>query len=192
MSALVTYSSSSEPSDGEDVEDENVMPRAKKPRSEGDLGSRDRLPLPKDVLSMFCEEEEALNDEDDKKHLHMGRTRTFAHVPGNWSTYLYVPFDCDSRFIRCIELLRDYLTNCYPVTAGHAEFHVIPACDLHVTVSRTVAIRHHWIEPLMSKLRNGLCKHKSFRYQLSELEVYCNDAKTRCDTAHSVHIMHDF
>ena len=40
---------------------------------------------------MFCEEEEALNDEDDKKHLHMGRTRTFAHVPGNWSTYLYVP-----------------------------------------------------------------------------------------------------
>ena len=38
MSALVTYSSSSEYSDSEDVEDENVMPRAKKPRSEGDLG----------------------------------------------------------------------------------------------------------------------------------------------------------
>ena len=73
--------------------------------------------------------------------------------------YLLFAVSNDSRFIQCLELLCDYLTEQYPVTEGHAEFHVIPSCDLHVTVSRTVAIRHHWIEPLTDKLRDGLSKH---------------------------------
>lgn len=50
--------------------------------------SRDLLPLPKDLLSMFADEEA---EADDNKDLHMGRTRTFEHVAGNWATYLYIP-----------------------------------------------------------------------------------------------------
>ena len=53
--------------------------------------SRDPLPLPKDVLSMFSDEEETVNEKEDNKDLHMGRTRAFAHVAGNWATYLYIP-----------------------------------------------------------------------------------------------------
>ena len=79
--------------------------------------------------------------------------------------------DCGDRFIRCTELLCDYLTDQYPITTGDAEFHVIPSCDLHVTISRTVAIRHHWIEPLMSRLRNGLAKHQ--RCVRVSMYVYC-------------------
>lgn len=75
--------------------------------------------------------------------------------------YFTYTVEYDRRLMQCIELLCGYLTDQYP---GDAEYHVIPSCDLHVTVSRTVAIRHHWIEPLMDKLRNGLSKHHRYRY----------------------------
>ena len=37
-------------------------------------------------------EDDSRDDED--KDLHMGRTRAFAHVAGNWATYLYIPSKC--------------------------------------------------------------------------------------------------
>ena len=37
-------------------------------------------------------------------------------------------------------------------------------------------------------LINSLCNLPIFRYQLSELEFYCNDPKTRCSRIHSIHI----
>ena len=89
------------------------------------------------------------------------------------SNVCYDVVECDSRFCQCLELLRDYLTDQYPMTTGHAEFHVIPSCDLHVTVSRTVAIRHHWIEPLMNKLRNGITKQHRYSVCLCLCPCVC-------------------
>ena len=40
---------------------------------------------------MFSDEDVEV---DDNKDLHMGRTRAFEHVAGNWATYLYIP--CES------------------------------------------------------------------------------------------------
>ena len=44
------------------------------------------------------------NDEEledvDSKDLHMGRTRTFEHVAGNWATYLYIP--CKYMSAMCV------------------------------------------------------------------------------------------
>ena len=33
--------------------------------------------------------------------------------------------------------------------------HMLPYDELHVSVSRTVPIRHYWIEPIVQQLRNG-------------------------------------
>lgn len=63
--------------------------------------SRDPLPLPQDVLAMYCDEE--ADDEVDNKDLHMGRTRTFAHVAGNWATYLYIPCKLITFVFYCIK-----------------------------------------------------------------------------------------
>ena len=36
------------------------------------------------------------------------------------------------------------------------EVHLIPCDELHMSVSRTVPIRHYWIDPIVQQLRNGL------------------------------------
>ncbi|XP_065909956.1 U6 snRNA phosphodiesterase 1-like [Dysidea avara] len=177
MDALLAYSSSDSSGD-ENGDDDELVPPVKKARQDLDEAckSRELLAVPNDILHMFAEGE---SRDDDDKDLHMGRSRSFAHVAGNWATYLHVPITCSSGFGQCVQRLCDHLCGKFPPSAEHAEFHVIPACDLHVTVSRTVAIRHHWIEPLMNKLSCGLTNHRCFKYQLSDLEVYCNDTKTR-------------
>ena len=36
------------------------------------------------------------------------------------------------------------------------EVHLTPCNELHVSVSRTVPVRHYWIEPIVQQLKNGL------------------------------------
>ena len=36
------------------------------------------------------------------------------------------------------------------------DVHMFPCDELHMSVSRTVPIRHYWIEPITEQLRNGL------------------------------------
>ena len=57
---------------------------------------------------MFAEDESQGNK--DKDH-HMGRTRTFAHIAGNWATYLYIP----GKSIVCISM-------CYPLELIHVAY----------------------------------------------------------------------
>ena len=40
--------------------------------------------------------------------------------------------------------------------------HLIPKSDVHISVSRTVAIRHYWIEPLVEQLRCKLDAKERF------------------------------
>ena len=37
-----------------------------------------------------------------------------------------------------------------------SEVHLTPCNELHVSVSRTVPVRHYWIEPIVQQLKNGL------------------------------------
>ena len=45
--------------------------------------------MPSGVLNMF--KDDALGDYEDDPSSHQGRIRTFAHLRGNWATYVYVP-----------------------------------------------------------------------------------------------------
>ena len=37
-----------------------------------------------------------------------------------------------------------------------SEVHLTPCNELHVSVSRTMPVRHYWIEPIVQQLKNGL------------------------------------
>lgn len=44
---------------------------------------------------------------------------------------------------------------CLSAVLSH-EVHMIPCDELHMSVSRTVPIRHYWIDPIVQQLRNVL------------------------------------
>ena len=56
---------------------------------------------------------------------------------------------------------------------------MFPASDLHVSLSRTVPIQHHYIEPLVDAIRSKVTKQTTFDLRLSNVAVYVNDEKTR-------------
>ena len=49
----------------------------------------------------------------------------------------------------------------------------------HLSISRVVSLRHHWIDPFVKSLKDNLEQDKSFHLCLDKLQVYTNDDKTR-------------
>ncbi|XP_030642128.1 U6 snRNA phosphodiesterase 1 isoform X2 [Chanos chanos] len=106
-----------------------------------------RLPLPDSVLEMFRGSEETRPEDST---LHGGRIRSFEHERGNWATYVYFPYVPDDVFLDLLD----------EITAM-AESHGVPltrAEEFHVSLSQTVVLRHHWIQPFVQCLRTGLAQ----------------------------------
>lgn len=131
---------------------------------------RKLLPLPKEVRDMFREDPTS----EDESAKHDGRIRTFSHFPGNWAMHVFIPFPTNSQFESLVVSVVESLS---AMTSG--KVHLIPSNELHVSVSRTVPIRHYWIEPIVQQLKNGLSTVPSFRSNLQCTEFYTNDEKTR-------------
>ena len=53
-----------------------------------------------------------------------------------------------------------------------------PVEDLHISISRTVTLQFHWIEPFVQSLKETLSV-PSFFYNFEDVEFYSNDEKTR-------------
>ncbi|KAL9976660.1 hypothetical protein ACROYT_G013985 [Oculina patagonica] len=131
---------------------------------------QEMLPLPSGVLDMF--KEDSIPEDEPSKH--DGRVRTFSHFPGNWAMHVFIPFKASVHF----ESLVVSVVECLSAVTSH-EVHMIPCDELHMSVSRTVPIRHYWIEPIVQQLRNGLSTVHSFVSALQWPELYTNDEKTR-------------
>ena len=58
-------------------------------------------------------------------------------------------------------------------------FHQLPVNELHISLSRTVPLLYHWIEPITSSLTEKFTRHRKFSIGFSELAYYSNDEKTR-------------
>jgi len=105
---------------------------------------------------------------------HSGRKRTFEHMEGNWATYMFFPVQETEQFQReydkVIKSLRRYFAD---------DIHVFPVDSCHISVSRTVPVRHYWIEPMFEKLKTSMEGVPAFRYSFTSLKVYTNDEKTR-------------
>uniref|UniRef100_A0A4W5MUV4 U6 snRNA phosphodiesterase 1 n=1 Tax=Hucho hucho TaxID=62062 RepID=A0A4W5MUV4_9TELE len=132
--------------------------------------TKTRLPLPGKVLDMFTEEDDDPQSVDSIQH--GGRIRSFKHERGNWAAYVYFPYIPEEGFL---ELL-DEMTK----VAGSNGISLTHTDKFHLSLSKTVVLRHHWIQSFIQSLRTGLAHVIEIFFSLAEkLKVYSNDDKTR-------------
>lgn len=98
-----------------------------------------------------------------------GKIRNFPHEPGIWATYVYLPVDPFSEFLNYLETLKEFLE---PLNVNLAD-------DFHISLTRTVVLRHHWIHGFTEAVRKRLSDFYSFEINLRGLKVYTNEEKTR-------------
>ncbi|KAL8194550.1 UNVERIFIED_CONTAM: nuclease [Gekko kuhli] len=129
-----------------------------------------RLPVPDSVLNMFRDQEEKETVVDDRSK-HGGRVRTFAHERGNWATYIYVPYETQEDFLDLLQLL-----------LAQAHTHVASltaAAEFHISLSQSVVLRHHWINPFVQSLKERLPSFHRFVCRTDQVKIYTNETKTR-------------
>jgi len=126
--------------------------------TESPLGS---VPLPKAINEMFQQEEEVVDD----PALHEGRSRSFAHQANSWATYIYLDVKAFD-----LEDARDLLLK---------ELDLEPIPNPHLSLSKVVSLRHHWLPPLTASLQNSLSQERKFYLGLDKLQVYVNEECSR-------------
>lgn len=166
---LVVYSSSSEEEDSSSSQrdEADVCPVKKKSKLEL-LPTKTKLPLPNSVLNMFQDDLD-LHTEDSS--LHDGRIRSFKHERGNWATYVYLPYNPVEEFTDILEKLVSI--------SKSRDIDLMPQEEFHLSLSQTVVLRHHWIQPFTQNLKAGLAHCRRFLCSAGKLKVYCNAEKTR-------------
>ncbi|KAL4623508.1 U6 snRNA phosphodiesterase-like [Arapaima gigas] len=127
-----------------------------------------RLPLPRSVLEMFHKSEEQVTED---RSLHGGRLRSFQHERGNWATYLYLPYVPEDGFLELLDEMMQ-LTDGRGISLTRSE-------EFHVSLSQTVVLRHHWIQPFMLSLRVRLAQCSRFLCVADRVKVYTNQEKSR-------------
>ncbi|GLV34652.1 uncharacterized protein CBL_09133 [Carabus blaptoides fortunei] len=110
------------------------------------------------------------SDSSDQIEHHGGRIRTFPHERGNWSTYVYISYEHDDIMS---ELINDIISN------YKSSFLLQPCDNLHISLTRTVILRHHWIESFMKTISDNISHLSRFVIMFDGLKVYCNDERTR-------------
>lgn len=128
-----------------------------------------RLPVPESVLHMFQDNPEDQAHEDMNKH--GGRVRCFPHERGNWATYVYTPYEPVEEFPDLVDML---LSNAhkYGVVLTKME-------EFHISLSRTVVLRHHWISLFVQSLRDRVLPTHRFFCIANQLKVYTNEDRNR-------------
>ncbi|TSQ92627.1 U6 snRNA phosphodiesterase [Bagarius yarrelli] len=127
-----------------------------------------RLPLPASVMEMFRDSEEPQIDDSFQ---HGGRIRSFQHERGNWASYVYLQYKPEDVFLDMLDELR--------VCAEAHGITLTPAEEFHISLSQTVVLRHHWIQPFVQSLRSALATCRGFVCVADKLKVYSNHEKTR-------------
>ncbi|KAL2740767.1 U6 snRNA phosphodiesterase-like [Vespula squamosa] len=100
---------------------------------------------------------------------HNGKIRTFKHERGNWATLVYVnytPSDAMLSWIKSITILLPKDSN-------------ILFEQFHVSLTRTLILKFHWIESFIESLKKLFQKTNKFTMELTDIKVYCNEERTR-------------
>lgn len=153
--------------------DDDDITVAKRPRTDACL-----VPPPSALSAMFCQtiggSTEPCGDDDH----HQGRVRGVPHVRGNWAALLYVACsDGDVLEANFTSLVAACTAVCESVLPGSMT--CVPRGEWHVSVSRTLYLRHHWIDQLIDRLRRVVLSHRCFSLSVADAAVYVNDEKTR-------------
>ncbi|XP_055305183.1 U6 snRNA phosphodiesterase 1 [Sitodiplosis mosellana] len=133
-------------------------------------------PLPKSKLpNPFQKTNEVNKQEDDGSAKHNGRIRLFPHERGNWATYIYIHYPKTDFIVRLQNELLDQIKS--TSTLETIEFH--PNEELHLSLTRTVVLQHHWIDEFVRSVEQKLRNTNRFWINLSSIQIYCNDNQTR-------------
>ncbi|GFN89848.1 U6 snRNA phosphodiesterase [Plakobranchus ocellatus] len=125
-----------------------------------------KLELPVSIQSMYKNSQCVPVD---NPALHQNRVRSFPHEQGNWATHVYIPVFHNEHLSRLVlDMTQIFLPLRFEV---HPEF--------HISLSQTVVIRHHWIEPLVESLRDQLQHIPTSICEMADVKLFTNDEKTR-------------
>lgn len=100
---------------------------------------------------------------------HDGRVRSFQHERGNWATFVYVPGKRCQLEIQIISLcslpvdvpILDDLQNSL-IKSPLIDVELKPSSGIHISLTKTVVLQHHWIDSFVSSVRNELVLTKKW------------------------------
>ena len=105
-----------------------------------------------------------------------GRIRSFPHVEGNYPGYVFIKAShaegLEATALELFNATRALLPPDRPL-------HAVPADEMHISLSRTFAVRRHQIEPLVAALAERLRAVPRFPAALCGGRIYANDERTR-------------
>ncbi|XP_059054114.1 U6 snRNA phosphodiesterase 1 [Achroia grisella] len=107
----------------------------------------------------------------DNCDLHAGRLRSFPHVRGNWSSFVYIQYTEDEDFLKLFKKLQAKV------------FEIDGSCykcdDFHISLSKTVVLQYHLITSFSTTLQKILSDFESFKLSYDSVKIYCNEENTR-------------
>merc|ERR1712179_219041 len=125
------------------------------------------IPLPSEFL-------EDRNAHIDDPNQHQGRVRSFAHERGNWASIVFIPLHLGVYKASFSSFLASLVAVCQD-----QNLNLQTSTDLHISLSRTLILYLHWIQPLKDYFNQRLRLVPKFSLWLHGLSVYLNDEKTR-------------
>ena len=115
-----------------------------------------------------------------------GRVRSFPHVEGNYAGFVYVPLrgieGLEAASVAATKIAQEALNKKWTEGGPGRDqclLHRIPVQDLHISVSRTFALRRVQIKPIVDDLRRTLNALPCFDAAVSGIDLYSNDDRTR-------------
>lgn len=136
------------------------------------LNNNKLLPLPSSIGNMFAGSDSRTLSDTSK---HQGRKRNFEHVEGNWATFVYIPLIEDDFMKSLYEQLCEFINS----MKTKDPIHLLPLRECHLSLSRTVTVRHYWIDDMFSMLKDVFKMKRTFCFTFNDLVVYTNDNRTR-------------
>ena len=123
-----------------------------------------KVPLPPSIGLMF----EGAEVRDDPSQLG-GRTRSFQHLRGNWVSHIYIQLSQVEVLEKVTKDILDKLI----------ELQFESLKEFHLSLSRTLPVPYHWIQPLINSLKSLSDTTNPFIITFNGLKLLPNDDKTR-------------
>lgn len=126
-----------------------------------------RLAVPESLKNLYKDDKDNVNDQHES---HNGRIRSFAHERGNWATYVFIPVaNCGQFDLLCNTLI----SSCKIISEFYS------CVDVHVSLSRTVVLRYHWIDSFVKTIAAKTKMLKCFSIDFDTVNIYMNEEETR-------------
>ena len=61
---------------------------------------------------------------------------------------------------QCVASYHHSLVSILPQLVDCGVLHMVDPADVHISLSRTLPIRHHWIQPLVGSIKSRIASHK--------------------------------